>query len=237
MKTYETAADAALRYLSKDILLHMGMIAPINKGTAEIISADESGVLLRETKSDAFMLSVEESEKGLTLIGKIPDGKLFAVHQHFMVGYTAEKYGLSIIKECLQAVYFNKNLLPESADLDIKPLGIEYLDTVYSNYQDSADFDYVKRRLADGAVFGGFIGGTLCGFVGTHEEGSIGILHVLDKYRGNGYGSALTSHMANLMLRDGCVPFGQIDPANKKSLNLHKRLGFEISDTALYWLF
>ena len=43
--------------------------------------------------------------------------------------------------------------------------------------------DYVAERLAAGAMTGAFLDGVLAGFIGIHEEGSIGMLEVLPAYR------------------------------------------------------
>ncbi len=60
--------DKAIAYLMKDILLNVGMIEPIRRNTATILYADTDGVLLKEQKSDAYMISVDNFERGINLI-------------------------------------------------------------------------------------------------------------------------------------------------------------------------
>lgn len=69
------------------------------------------------------------------------------------------------------------------------------------------------------------------------EEGSIGILEVLDEYRGRGFGSALEKFMVNRILEKGQTPFAQISVDNQVSMDLQRKLGFEISTERVYWLF
>ncbi|NSB14708.1 hypothetical protein [Clostridium beijerinckii] len=54
----------AIKYLIKNPLLHMGMIEPIRRDTAEILYAEIDGVLIKEQESNAYMISVDNFEKG-----------------------------------------------------------------------------------------------------------------------------------------------------------------------------
>ena len=149
----------------------------------------------------------------------------------------AETYAFASRLECFQAVYTSGRRFAENSVLDIRQLDVGHLDTIYAYYHDYVEYEYLRRRLASGAIYGGFLGETLCGFIGTHEEGSIGILEVLDEYRGHGFGSALEKFMVDLILDRDEIPFAQLSVDNQISLALHRKLGFEISTDRLYWLF
>jgi hypothetical protein len=43
----------AIEYLMKDPLLHMGMLEPIHRDTADVLHAEVDGVLIKEQKSNA----------------------------------------------------------------------------------------------------------------------------------------------------------------------------------------
>lgn len=228
----------ALSYLEKDKLLHVGMIFPIKRKTAKIIYAEEDGVLLKELKSDAFMLSVDDFNLGKKLLDLVTEGNLFNAHQDFMVDYILEKFKLTKTLECFQAVYLKKEPLPiDNNGFTIKKLELEHLEMAFKHYNDNVDFDYLKERILDGELYGGFKDEELCGFIGSHEEGGIGILEILPEYRKKGLGFALESFMINLFLKQGQIPFGQVTINNEKSLNLQRKLGMEISKNKVYWLF
>ena len=55
--------ERAITYLIKNPLLHMGMIEPIRRDTADILYAETDGVLIKEQKSNAYMVSVDNFEK------------------------------------------------------------------------------------------------------------------------------------------------------------------------------
>ena len=99
------------------------------------------------------------------------------------------------------------------------------------------DRDYISARLAAGAVTGAFLEGVLAGFIGTHEEGSIGMLEVLPAYRRRGLGYALEAEAIRRAMAQGAIPYCQVIEGNAASMKLQKKLGMEFSDEFVYWLF
>lgn len=234
----KNSKETALEYLEKNSLFHMGMIFPVKRGSAEIIYAESDGVFIKDTTSGAYMLSIENFDKGRKLVDEGGRKDLFCVCQKSVAEYLEAKYKYGKCMENYQAVYTGKEPVETGpAELSIQPLTPGHLDMVYKHYHDDVDYDYLKRRLELGAIYGGFLKGELCGFAGSHEEGSIGILKVLEKYRRRGFAYALEAYMVNLFLERGDIPFAQVKPENEASIRLHKKLGFDISAESLYWLF
>lgn len=228
--------DRAISYLIKNPLLHMGMIEPIHRDTADILYADTDGVLIREQKSNGYMLSVGNFEKGRKLINSILKCNLIVAHQKYMVDYILIRFGLTEKLECVQAVYMNKIKLEVKEKLEIRQLEQNQMEVILEHY-DKLSKNELKELLKNGNLFGGYKNGTLIGFVGNHLEGSIGLLEVFPQYRRLGYGITLESYMVNQMLEKGLVPFGQIEINNEKSIALQNKLGFRLSKHRLYWMF
>ena len=215
----------------------MGMIAPIKRGTAQILYAAADGVCLKETKSGAFMLSVSSIKVGRALLDLLPPEGIFSFHQDFMLNDFKQKVRHATLLENYQAVYLSKQPLPISCDIEIKPLDTSHFDVIMGAYDVDVGADYLKKRLEDKEMFGGFADAEIAGFVGIHAEGSIGMLKVFNRYRKKGYGTALTSYAINHQLAQGIVPFEQIGTYNKASLAIAQKLGFSISTDKVYWLF
>jgi tRNA (guanine37-N1)-methyltransferase len=232
-----TTNDKALEYLSKNPLVHMDMIFPIERGTAEILYAAYDGVCLCETKSGAYMMSVTSRSLGLKLLKLLPNEGLFTWHQSYMLNDFKEKVRYSTLMENYQAVYMKKTRLPISADIEITKLATDSLRIVTDNYDVDIGTNYLQGRIDAGELYGGYVDSKLVGFIGIHEEGSIGLLQILNKYQKNGYGMALTSFMVNRQLERQYVPFSQININNAASLSLMRKLGFSISTQTVYWLF
>ena len=215
----------------------MGMIFPIRRGTAEILYAEGDGVLLRELASGAYMSSACDAGKDRDLLQPLGKRELFCLHRKDTADWLVETYAFASRLECFQAVYTSGRRFAQISALEVRKLGVGHLETLYEHYHDYVGYEYLRRRLESGAIYGGFLEETLCGFVGTHEEGSIGILEVLDAYRGRGFGSALEKFMIDLILDRDEIPFAQIAVDNKVSIDLQRKLGFEISTERVYWLF
>ena len=237
----ESNQSATISYLSQNPLAHMDMLTPINRGTADIIFAAETGVCLLDTKSQVYMLSVENREIGENLIKMLPEGALVTFHQEYMAEYfkATAKHKTFLVNH--QAVYFGKELLPTSDAIALKPLDESYLGIITDNYDVDVGADYLRRVVSEGNLFGGFAevgcaGAELVGFVGIHEEGSIGFLKIFGKYARSGYGTALVAHITNYQLTRGNVPFAQISVGNEVSLGVFRKLGYEVSAERVYWV-
>ena len=63
------------------------------------------------------------------------------------------------------------------------------------------------------------------------------MLEVLPEYRRRGLGEALEAGAVRLALSRGQYAFGQVETENAASLALQKKVGLEISDQELFWLF
>ena len=232
------AERTALRFLSRSPLLHADMISALTLGTAEAVSAGETGVLLRF--GSGYMMSAADPATADAMLAGIPKTQLLDAHQKFYVEAARRKFGLGDGIECRQAAYLKKEPLPAAVSpAVIRPLDETALPFVLQNYThaDINGADYLRGLLRAGNFFGAYVRGKPAGFIGMHEEGSIGLLEVLPEYRRRGIAAALAVFQANRILAQGRVPFSQIEPGNAASFALHRRLGFEISQESVFWLF
>lgn len=228
----------ALRFLNRSPLLHAEMIAMISNAKPEILMAGESGVLLRY--SGGCMMSALDEPTADAMLGMISATELLEAHQEFYVDAARKKYGLHVELECKQAAYLRKEPLPKvSSPAEIRPVGEDFLPFLLHHYThaDINSPEYMRERLETGEFFAAFVDGKPAGFIGTHEEGSIGLLEVLPEYRRKGIAAALATFQINRILALGRLPFSQIEPGNDASFALHRRFGFEISEESIFWLF
>jgi hypothetical protein len=113
--------DIAMAYLGNNPLLHMGMIEALRRGKSELIYADTDGVLLLETESKEYMLSVSAPETAARIIAGL-DHAEFVVHQQFCIPTLNDKFAYRNMYDCVQAVYTGKNSLPVSGKFNISAL-------------------------------------------------------------------------------------------------------------------
>lgn len=87
--------------------------------------------------------------------------------------------------------------------------------------------DYVRWRMQAGPTCAIRHKDKLVAWALTHADGAMGMLHVLDEYRGQGLARAITTALARRCLRHGIRPFLYIVTKNKASISLTESMGFD----------
>lgn len=229
--------DKAINLLKKNEILHVDMIYCIQHKNAELIHCDETGILLFDTASQAYMMTAESIEAARKMLSMVPSAELFVVHQPECVTLVRNKFGLNKIMHCFQSVYQKRMpiSLPVRTGVAIKQLDVSYLSFVKAHHP-LESLEYLKGRLAANTMWGVFVNNDLAGFIGRHPEGSMGMLEVLPGYQRNGLAYYLEGFLINHLLEERIQPFCQIVINNEASLALHKKLGCTISKETICWL-
>ncbi|MCQ2530914.1 MAG: GNAT family N-acetyltransferase [Lachnospiraceae bacterium] len=84
--------------------------------------------------------------------------------------------------------------------------------------------------------FACYLDGQIMGFIGLHNEGAVGLLHIDKAHREKGFGYEMAAFMLAHQMEKGRIPYGQIYESNKASLELNASLGMELSEGRLYWV-
>lgn len=130
---------------------------------------------------------------------------------------------------CCHRLFLDDTIpLPEASGL--QPIRQEHLRIVYdtSKYKQFLSMDYLAKRLELGGGFFIEQDNQPVAWVMTHDDGSVGMVHVLDQYRGRGYARLLVQAMAQKVRQKGRPVFAHIEPVNFPSLSLFRSLGFEV---------
>ena len=232
--------QAVLEYLERDVLANIDMIGLLPLPAAEVLAANENGVLIRH---DMLYLLAAEPGKAGGFLPQMTQGLQAGVERQIIVRGNelipalTHDFGFVVTMECCHAVYPSKEPIPYTLPegCEIRLLDASYLDFVHAHYHIVDDVSYLRERLEAG-MFGVFVRGEIAGFVGTHEEQTMGLLEILPEYRRLGLAYALEAHLINHLLSIGQTPFCQVAIHNEPSLRLQRKLGLTISDTVVYWL-
>ena len=236
--------------MKKQKLLHMDMTELIARGQAELIYQDAYTICLCDTVSGIYFHTTSDEKSGRIGLEKIKQhgqAECLVLHQDYMREAAGEILGLSKETACYQAAYTRKEKLPITGLysmntkqmeglLQIRKLGIEYLEQVVSQYSGLDSKEYVRERLEKGCIYGAFHDEQLAGFIGTHTEGSMGILEVFPEYRRQKVGKALETYLINQILEAAQIPYGQIKEGNVASMKLQEDLGLCFAKTKVYWM-
>lgn len=228
--------EQALAYLERDPLRMMDMLEPVRRNMVEITACGEEGVLLYVPTAELYLLAADSAEAARELCAGVEKMDLAATHSQETADFLREKYGIKNRDRCTQAVYLGKEPLPVPEGLEIRQLGEESFQVISENYTTVSDPKYIHQRLAAGVMHGAVENGELMGFIGIHDEGSVGLLKVLPDYRRRGVATALMAYMTNWCLERGWVPFSQIFEGNTASTELHKKMGWTLCPQDMFWV-
>ncbi len=227
--------------LNRDPVLYLDLTEAIRRGDGKVLGATPHGALVAFTNLidgpqfgfTMFADNLETAEQLLELLPAVPG--FITVHETLYSGLLQERFGFTGLRPCWQVGYLHTAPLPlPGLGVEVRPLDASHLPTVISNY-DLEDEEYLGWLIGRGELFGAFDGDILTAFAGRHAEGSIGLLEVLPQYRRRGLATLLQSHMINLELSRGHIPYGQVFDGNEPSLALQRSLGMTQSTGQLAW--
>ena len=243
-------------FLMKQKLLHIDMIELINRGRAILVAREEEKILLRDKDKDIFYYTGDSVE----FLQSLPESvrlsmKKVVLHQRELASEVSAWLNLKEVMVCYQTVYTQRERLsvsglyradgqPTETGLVIRPLTMEQCEVVKNTYElleDVAEdeeygFHYVEERIQSGCMYGAFVDDELAGYIGIHDDDSIGMLHVLEQYRGRKIAKALETYLINYCLELGWIPYGQVAEGNEISARLQASLGLHMSKTPVVWL-
>lgn len=223
-------------WLRREPLAYADMLLLLNRDSADIVYAEEDGVLLFERLSRLLFAAFESDEKGAELALRYGDCAGYMLHSREMGRLVQEQAQRKRQMDCVQAVYTGKTAPAVPRVCSIRPLTMtEAAEAMrVSPYADIEEF---YARVIAGEVFGAFISGTLVGYIGTHAEGCLGLLNVSTAFRRRGVGEALVADAVKRQLARGITPMEQIERGNTASLQLVEKLGFRFAEGDFIILF
>ncbi len=222
-----------IKRLSKKKRTYIHMIELLSRGLGEVVYEKNMDILLKF--EDIYMLNAATKESALQLIEMVPkNNRCFVITQEFVKDILVDNYGLQGVCKCTQAVFTRKEALPVPYKA-IRQLDVSHLEYVKNNYPMSEE-EHLRESLERGILYGAFDEERLVGFVGMHEEGSMGMLFVEEAYRRKGLAISLESFMINIQLSNGYTPYCHIIEGNEKSMALQQKLGLYFSEEPLWWM-
>lgn len=227
--------------LKLDRLNDIDMLEPMRLNQVRIIYQGEDGIIFHELRSDICMISMNNVHnfKMLYEQKELHQYQLFNVKQKEIADVLVNDYHQTLQFACYQAVYEHSKHIPIEYPLEVNIclLTSQYSQKIKEVYQHSDDSQYIDELIAKKHLWGLLENNELAGFIGIHNEGSMGLLEVLPQYQRRGYAMMLESYLINYFLDHSWIPYCQVIEDNYASLQLQKKLGLEISSRLSYWLF
>jgi tRNA (guanine37-N1)-methyltransferase len=233
--------DAANEYLNRDWLRHVDMLEALRLGLVEVIYAGDDGVLLASEARNAVWVSATDAWVADRLMSLAGSPEMVVAHDPYSLSAAALALGMKLNELCHQcALHPGEEIAPpELTGFEFRTLTLDDAEFVAANYSLDLGLEYVTDRIAAGVMIGAYPlddPTSMAGFIGTHQQGAMGLLEVLPPYRRLGLGESLTWHVIVRQLRAGNIPYGQIVEGNEASKAMSRLLGFTISQPCLAFM-
>lgn len=226
--------QAVIRRLAKDKRNHIHIMESLGRGRGEILYRKREQMLVFDREAAVCMLLCGDDGDIEKLLSAIPEQTKWCVviQEHLMEELKARGFGVWGIYS--QYLYTTRQTLPVRYK-DIRRLTIDDLAYVRAHYHKGTEI-YLKERILAGVMYGAFADDGLTGFIGTHDDGSMGMLFVEEKYRRQGIGEALLSYNINRTLERGWIPYGHVPEGNTVSERLLEKLGLYRASETVWWI-
>jgi GNAT superfamily N-acetyltransferase len=233
--------EQATDYCKQDETFYTDISECILRGAAEILFASSQGVLLREKSSGILMLAADTMSAANAALESLKAkqtsvGGWLVAHGELARDAVYPYFTVERAKSCYQVAYLGKTPFPLKGSLTFRYPERAEIDVIKREYALESP-ENIEKLCAAKKIVCGFANGVFVGFIGSHPEGSMGLLQVFPEYRRLGYGEELERYMINAYLKAGRVPYGHIIEDNVRSLNLQKKLGYQLSDKKIYWMY
>lgn len=237
---YTDVTSRALTYLLKRPGLHIDMTEAVYRGLGEILYGESDGVLLLIRAKDSgapvlYQFSADTREAAEKLLPLMTQRLPVIAHQACCVESVTSRRQMAV-SSCIQARWPSFNPPSATPQVEIWPLDLGDLPVVEEHYHLVETPTELAERIAAGSMFGACVEEQLAGFIGVHPEGAMGMLTVLEAYRGQGIGSALLTYLIRRELRRGHIPYSQTFRANQASIALQKKVGMQPQPETVWWL-
>lgn len=224
-----------IKTLKKKKRNHIHMMESLSRGLAEVLYAKGNNILIYNESCKLCMLTVENLEEGIKLLDFVPEEtRLFITNQKFMNEPVGERFSAQMYHECYQVLYTAREALPV-CHKDIRMLTLQDLSYVCEHY-DMGDEEHLKDLIEAKMMYGAYIENELVGFMGIHEDGSLGLLYVDKAYRRQRLGEALVCYLTNLQKKCEMTPYAHIISDNMASLGLQEKIGYYVAEQTIFWL-
>ena len=238
-----TEKEKVFQYLNRQKSQNFAAIAALSRHGIMQAEFFDEGLLAQafdRNKGGGTFFIVHEKPSTLShFLKKIGSGKEIVVTNYFENEW--KDIGLSWNSVCYQFVY--DNVTPfEKHETE----GVTYCELFEKDFEkahgiytlgDAICLDEFSYDINTGFSVAAYEeSGELIGFIGTHGDGSMGMLEVLPQYRRHHIGEELEKRLITKIIASQQTPFCHIIEGNEKSMNLQKKLGGTLCENKVAFL-
>lgn len=226
-----------INFLKKDQINNINILNFIENYPIHNIEKVGDSVLVKGTSDkDWIYISSKSVEELKILKNRLRQGdKNFAAIEDWMIPI------LDVTNKIKWKLSTIKLILPYDADLEniqykVNELTHKDAEFIYNNsdYKDIISIDYISERITNGLNSCIRDKETPIAWAITQDDGAIGFLNVLSKYRRKGYARDVMIDLIKKVRSKNKNPFVHIEEENENSMRLATSIGFK-KDKRVSW--
>ncbi len=193
-------------------------LVEINNSFMACGKSDELWWYIHCMERDDFLSFLDRLGKGL---------HYFAVISDWMKAELELMFNIESLLSCKRFYLPSQVVLP-NFNHTLSDLLVEDTRQIFenSNYKAFTSPEYISSQIKIRPGVAYRDKGTLVGWVMFHDDGAVGLLHVLEKYRRQGIARALVAELCRRLRQQIQIPYTSVEPTNTASLAMVNSLGF-----------
>ncbi len=220
------------RLAEMDRLSNIDVIHILSHGRADVLFYDENiGLTVKMRGSTAF--AVPFSDDFMPLLPSLDGEELICVHSGKMASYFIDKLKYSCNGACYTFSYSGERK-KEDGKYSFRLMRMDeipFILSYYRSHEESLRYDIEHDNIICIEK-----NGEVLGFSGFHSEEAMGLLTILPQYRRMGLGRRMESHIINVAIDRGWVPFCNVYEDNRASIALQHSLGLKEGKSLCWWV-
>lgn len=226
------------KLLKADELANISMLGFFSKhNPVRILQSGNSLMVQGKSDEDWWYLSCKSTADFDWFIDQTGnDDRYLATINDQILEQVKRRFTCKWVLSCLR-LYLPDHVKLPTTSLKLSSVLISDAEHIYSNsnYKTFSSVEYIREQIKQGPSSAYRVGNTLAGWVLTHDDCAMGMLHVLDEYRRKGIAKDITIDLIAQIRALGVVPYTYVEPTNSASMGLVKSLGF-VPDRPIHWV-
>lgn len=231
-------AQQAIEILRRNEIYNLSIIGFITENQPEKIVGEGGSILVQGSADERWIYSYAGNNKEFSgLLNQLkPNDKYFGALDEWQVETLKARGKVEWLLNAYQFHFPSGAALPGNK---VKTRRLTVKDSEYllsqSNYKSLITVKYLNERIQKSISAGIEVNGRLVAWGLTHDDGSLGTMHVLEDYRKKGYAREISFSLIRQCREEGKIPFLQCEVKNIPAQNLVESIGY-LRDRSVSWM-
>ena len=228
----------AIIYLKKNEIYNLSIIGFIKENPLKRIMRVGNSFLVQGNEGDKWVYLYSEDEKELVKLIKSlnAEDKFYGALDNWQITNITREKEVDWLVNAYQYHFPDTAKIPDNK-IETHRLTTEDSRYIISQsvYKNMLSVEYLNERIEKSVSAGIYEKGKLVAWALTHDDASLGSMHVLEDFRGKGYAKEITISLLRQCRAIGKVSFLQCEDKNIPAQKLVEGIGF-IKDRTVAWL-